>query len=221
MTQKMILAPSSCDEPTSGLHYTCTHLAKMKGIYSLSSSSDVNPHCKKFREVEGSVCQKCYAQRTMFYRRSLKEPLSENTWILTETLLEKEQIPLISTLLFRFESMGELINATQVMNYFRIAAANPDVKCALWTKLPGIIQEALDMGARKPRNLQIVQSSLMLNHPSAPTHTFVDKVFTVYTREFLQEHPEVKINCGARSCLNCRLCYTRQKSLTFVNELLK
>jgi hypothetical protein len=42
----------------------------------------------------------------------------------------------------------------------------------------------------------------------------------VYTKKFLIEHPEVKINCGARSCNKCRLCYLKNNT-TEVSEILK
>ena len=217
--QKIILTPE--DAVASGVHYTCKHEGKLKGIYSLSTSCTDNPICLKSKDIEGSVCQKCYASRLLAYRKALLEPLTANAWILSSLVITKGQAPIIPTRYFRFESFGELINATQVINYFRIAEANPKVKCALWTKQPHIIDDAIKSGYKKPRNLEIVQSSLMLNKPSVPTHTFVDKVFTVFTREYLKEHADIKINCGARSCVTCGLCYNRQKTLTFVNELLK
>jgi hypothetical protein len=46
------------------------------------------------------------------------------------------------------------------------------------------------------------------------------KTFTVYTPEYLKNHPEIKVNCGARSCSTCQLCYT-SNSVTVVNEKLK
>jgi hypothetical protein len=46
-----------------------------------------------------------------------------------------------------------------------------------------------------------------------------DKVFSVYTRPFVKEHG-VKINCGAKNCLTCQLCYTHNDT-EYVNELIK
>jgi hypothetical protein len=77
-------------------------------------------------------------------------------------------------------------------------------------------------------NLTLVFSSLFLNkktsleHLNLPTPFFEGqyKTFTVYTKKFLIEHPEVKINCGARACNKCRLCYLKNDT-TEVSEILK
>ena len=79
-----------------------------------------------------------------------------------------------------------------------------------------------------PPNLTLVFSSLFLNKKtrldclSLPTPIFRGqyKTFTVYTKKFLIEHPEVRINCGARCCNKCRLCYLKN-NISEVSEILK
>ena len=46
-----------------------------------------------------------------------------------------------------------------------------------------------------------------LNKPSnGERFAFVDKVFTVYDDATI-DRDGVQINCGARSCMGCQLCY--------------
>ena len=75
------------------------------------------------------------------------------------------------------------------------------------------------MGYEKPKNLIIIQSSFFLNIVDPIKDMWVDKVFTVFTKEFAIVH-DIKINCGARHCLSCQTCYTNNDTI-YINELLK
>jgi hypothetical protein len=120
---------------------------------------------------------------------------------------------------FRFESFGDLNNAIQVINYFNICKKNPGVKFALWTKNPDYIAEAIRAGHEKPENLNIVLSSLFLNKERKTRYSFIDKVFTVYDPEFIQEN-KTEINCGAKNCFSCGLCYEKN-GVRNIREKLK
>ena len=88
-----------------------------------------------------------------------------------------------------------------------------------------------DMGYRKPKNLIVIYSVSLLNHQininkitSNPRLQFIDKVFTVYTLEYLQENNiniDKFINCGARKCIDCMKCYNKRNKTVFINEMLK
>jgi hypothetical protein len=103
----------------------------------------------------------------------------------------------------------------QCANYFNICRKNPQTKFALFTKNPHIIKECIDSGNKKPKNLQIIQSSLFIGKPQKKAYDFVDKVFTVYA-----DCEGVEINCGARNCFECHKCYTKNK-IEYINEKLK
>ena len=96
---------------------------------------------------------------------------------------------------------------------------NPRVKFALWTKNPDFIAEAIADGYEKPQNLNIVLSSLFLNKERKNPFPFVDKVFTVYTPDHI-EAENIDINCGARNCFDCGLCYEKN-GVEVINEKLK
>ena len=203
----------------SGLHFTVNHSGKMAGMVSISTSVTTNERCKKNAEIKGSICEKCFAAKQMKVFPSMEKPMVENQRILTTEILPEEKLPTINNLYFRFEAFGDLNNATQVKNYFNICYKNPKVKFALWTKNPDYIAAAIAQGYEKPANLNIVLSSLFINQERRKTFDFVDKVFTVYDPAHIEKN-NVDINCGAKSCFTCGLCYEKN-GVGVINEKLK
>lgn len=124
----------------------------------------------------------------------LNKATERNAEILTASVLPVVVLPLIPVKYFRFEAFGDLINASQVINYFNIAKKNPETLCALWTKNPHIVAKAIEQGHDKPANLQIVLSSPIINKAIKSTrYPFIDKIFTVYDKTGAKA---VNINCG-------------------------
>lgn len=203
----------------TGLHFTTKHTGKMEGMISLSTAVTTSERCKKNAEIKGSICEKCYASTMMKRYPTMKTPMEKNQEILTAEILPFEKLPRINALYFRFESFGDLNNDIQVINYFNLCYKNPNVKFALWTKNPDYIEAAISQGYKKPENLNIVLSSLFINKERKIVHDFVDKVFTVYDKKHASEN-DVNINCGAKSCFSCGLCYNKN-GVKVVNEILK
>lgn len=218
MKEKILLVTNAKKE--TGVHYTLNHTGKMAGMMSLSTSCLCNPHCQAYSKNPEAICSHCYANTLLKVRTVMQPCLQKNAEILSNKVLKREEIPLINATYFRFEAFGDLINETHVINYFNICKANKHVKFALWTKNPHIIQHVLDSGVKKPSNLQIVLSSFYVNKPADKERwDFVDKVFTVYDKNYISEH-NIDINCGARSCLACNKCYRKTKEV-YINEKLK
>lgn len=203
----------------TGVHYTINHTGKMEGMQSLSTSCVDNKYCLERSKNEHTICYHCYAQRQMKMYKNMEKCLKSNTEILTSKILDDDQIPLINAAYFRFESFGDLNNCIQVVNYFNICNKNKDVHFALWTKNPWIIEEAINIGHKKPKNLQIILSSCILNTPAITDYEFIDKIFTVYDKEYIKLN-DININCGAKSCLSCHKCYVKSKT-KYINEKLK
>ena len=203
----------------SGVHYTTAHTGKMAGMVSLSTSVNTNARCAKNAQIPGSICEKCFAAKQMKIFPAMSNPMEENQRILTSEILPPEKLPTINNLYFRFEAFGDLNNATQVINYFNLCRKNPRTRFALWTKNPDYIATAIKQGHEKPENLNIVLSSLFLNKERRTRYDFVDKVFTVYDPEYIENHG-VEINCGARNCFSCGLCYEKN-GVRVINEKLK
>lgn len=203
----------------NGLHFTTKHSGKMSGMVSISTSVTTNDRCKKNASIKGSICEKCFASKQMRVFPTMEKPMVENQRILTSSVLPMELLPTINNLYFRFEAFGDLNNDIQVMNYFNLCYKNPKTKFALWTKNPDYIESAINQGYEKPKNLNIVLSSLFINQERKSKYDFVDKIFTVYDPKYIEEN-EVSINCGSRNCFDCGLCYEKN-NVTIINEKLK
>lgn len=220
LTKKAVIAVSTM----MWVRGICTkHSGKMKGMTSISTSTLENSFCAEMAEVPGSVCGECYARNQLEYQKSTREKYAESTLDLTSRLLSWEEIPTVSSPLgcIRLEAFGELNNTIQVMNYFSICQKNPEMNFALWTKRPELIAEVLNLGFKKPENLNIIWSTLLINGtPQIGRYDFVDGYFTVYTKEYAEEH-NIKINCGGALCAECLECYDAHDGIFIINELLK
>ena len=192
---------------------------KMHDIPSISTSCLLNSHCQKYRQIKGSICEKCYAHATVKRYSGLNKNLESNYHILTEQILDASLLPKFSedlTTLVRFESFGDIENETQVINYANIAKLSPNVTFALWTKNPAIAKSAFDK-VGKPTNMVLIQSSLFINEEVQPANKHIDKTFTVFDKEGQKTN---LVNCGSRDCFNCRKCYSK-KTESKVYEALK
>lgn len=204
----------------NGLNITLNHQGKMAGMYSLSTCCLCNKRCMRNKEIKGSICEHCFAQTIMKRQPTMQDPLAQNYQILTTEIIEWEDLPIINALYFRFESFGDVANVIQCINYMHIIQKNPGVFFAWWSKNMDIIDQMFkETGYEKPKNVNFIQSSMFVNKATRPLYWFVDKVFTVFDEETIDERG-IEINCGARSCLNCHLCYTKN-DIVYVNEKLK
>lgn len=207
----------------NGALWMTEHSGKMTGINSIGTTCATNPHCIKRRENGDSVCSHCYAVTYMKMRKALQKHLEDNYDILTTRLLSGNEIPTTNANVFRFESFGDLYNVTQLANYVLICERNQFTNFGLWTKNTWILDELFNENKiKKPENLSIVVSSPILNKQmdlDREKYWFVDHVFTVYDKKFIIEN-EVEINCGARNCLGCQICYHKNTDF-YVREKLK
>lgn len=199
------------------LHITTNHTGKMKGMCSISTSCKTNANCERYSKIPGSVCQKCYAQRMMQMYKQMSPCYERNAEILTSRVLKMDELPVINSKYFRFEAFGDLHNEIQLENYFNICKKNKATKFALWTKNPHIVAKIAD---KKPKNLQILVSSLFLNKEvDISNMPYIDKVFTVYDKKTISEN-NIEINCGGRSCASCLRCY-KNNGEKHIREKLK
>lgn len=211
-------------------HICFNHDAKMQGVISMSTSVSKNKYCQARCKNCQAICSHCYAMSLSSQRKNLKNKLNRVHAILTSVELVANDIPVIDSTIykyFRFESFGDLNNALQFKNFNLIAAVNPGVNFTLWTKNPGIIQNAINNGVALSSNLVIGLSSLYLNKPElekAKRYNFIRFLFTVYSPDYIAEH-NIKINCGAKHCITCGICYKylheHKNGLYIINEKLK
>lgn len=201
------------------------HTGKMTDLISISTSP-YNWLCNLRAKIAGSICSHCFSRRMMRRYPALAAKLQRNAAFYSHYDLKPEDVYTFNPKsgYFRFEAYGDLFSPLQVKNYFTIASVNSHLNCALWTKNPQIIKAAIEMyDLEKPDNLNIIFSVAGLNSEfseviydalQATGYSFIDKVFTVF------DHDNGHINCGAKACAKCGLCYTKNDTV-FVNELLK
>lgn len=203
----------------------CTnHTGKMAGVISFSTYCGLNPHCLQRAAVPGSICSKCFAFRQTKRQASTRAKLVRNTLLINSGKYPASLFPIIDSIYnsFRFESFGDLMSENQAANYLQWAAVNKKAHCALWTKNPWHIAAALENGSEKPRNLNIIFSSNMINAIEKniiKLYPFIDKVFTVFTDETAAAVCGMKINCGARSCKRCKRCYLKTTGKWVIEKL--
>lgn len=213
-------------EKKYGVHFTTKHSGKMSGMISISTSCLCNEHCVNRSQVKGSICEKCFSfSMHNMYGKCFCDCFAKNTEVLTSVIIPKKDMPIINAAFIRIEAFGDIGNETQVINYFTLASANKHAIFAMWTKNPIYIAMAIAHGYKKPKNMIIIYSSPMINsiintEKLLKVYPFIDKVFTVYDKKFIKEN-DIKVNCGARSCLKCRRCYTRKKGVEEIREQLK
>jgi hypothetical protein len=207
------------------------HGGKMTGLISLSTSPLINLICIARAAIAGSICAHCFSRRMMNVYPALAAKLERNTHWLAYEEIKPEDVYHFKPRsgYFRFEAFGDLFTPLQVKNYFTIAEVlgADGIKCALWTKNPQIIKQAIDFyGIKKPDSLNIIFSVAGLNSTASEAiynaligagYAFIDKVFTVFDPDHADS---VKINCGARDCAGCGRCYEKNAEI-FINEKLK
>ena len=204
----------------NGLNITINHQGKMMGMYSLSTACFCNERCVRNAQIKGSICEHCFAMQLIERQQSMKDPLEQNYKILTSEIIDWEDLPIINALYFRIESFGDVANVTQCINYMHLIQKNPNVFFAWWSKNMDIVNQMFkETGYEKPANVNFIQSSLFVDKATRPAYWFVDKVFTVFDEETIRER-DIQINCGARSCLKCLLCY-HKNDVVYVNEKKK
>ena len=207
------------------------HGGKLEGMHSLSTTCCCNPYCKARMEKEDLVCHECFSEALQKMRKELRASLENNFRILTSRILESDELPLLNDIISRIESFGDLYNVIQAINYIHYCEKNAETTFGWWTKNLAILKKGLEVcgyhGAEKPKNVIIIYSSPKKNvevklEDVQKNYPFVDKVFTVFSPEYIVEHPELipTICCGAKQCMACRLCYSHN-NVKQIREILK
>jgi len=205
---------------------TSTMSGKMKYIDAINTSPADNDFCMKMTRVKNSICGDCYSQRTMKMYPTARRRMSNNGRLLSEGTIDPLSVALGSPIV-RLSAHGELINQKHLKNLMSIVNAHPARIFTLWTKRKNIATNYFSTHD-KPENLILIYSSKSVNiRESKPK--FFDKVFTVYSKEFLgirgnkpdASAVDISINCGSKSCNDCRKCYTKTDPDIFINEIKK
>jgi hypothetical protein len=201
------------------IHIT-EHSGKMENIRSISTNPLTNHFCQAMHDCGNNkvICTKCYATRLVDFRLSLQMHVENNSELLSDRVLALEELPKYGDELIRFNSFGELINHTHVINLFNICYNNPQTYHVIYSKRCDLIEDMIHL---KPSNLKIVESNPIINAVyEKPKSAVADLVFNVVTPDYLDANPKYKATC-MKNCDKCRLCYSRRTPMKFIVEMLK
>ncbi|HBD95720.1 MAG TPA: hypothetical protein DC057_16240 [Spirochaetia bacterium] len=185
---------------------------KMKGIQALNSYPPYIQFCIDQREIIGTPCNRCYGFGTENYPNNKKRYI-QNYNLLSNSVLPYYKIPYINALFFRLDAIGEIANSNYAKNLDNFICKNSQTQFSIWTKRPELIK-------RFRYNCIYIYSSKYINRPEALPKSF-NKVFTVYSKDYLKENKKIYINCGGKKCMDCQKCYNKRNKTVYINEILK
>lgn len=188
---------------------------KLKGMTSLNTSTLANPFCHKMIKNKDLICHRCYARTLESLRSLVAKRFEENGKILSSRLLKNNEIPILNYKYVRLNAFGELLNRTHYLNYMKIVEANDSTIFALWSKRLDILKNKKIFD-----NLIYVYSSPRLNVIAKDQTNKFDKIFTTFTTKYIREN-NIILNCHGKECLSCKLCYTKNNDVKFINEKVR
>ena len=202
----------------SPIHITI-HSGKMEHIRSISTNPLTNVFCQRMYGCGKSnvTCTKCDAFNLVSFRGSLRTQMEANSIQLSE-IQPLSSLPRYSDEFMRFNLFGEIINYNHIINLFNMCHLNPDTYHVVYTKRLISFEEFAHI---KPDNLRIIESNPIIDDvKKLPSSSIADMIFNVVTPEYIERHPEHKVNC-MQTCEECRKCYPKRTTLTSVVEMIK
>ena len=187
---------------------------KMEGIPALNTDTTTNKFCIAKSKDKNSICSECYSWNMLTtFRKNAVPRFQLNSKILSERVLDFNELPRPSSNVARFNAHGELINANHIQNIVNFALFYPKVTFTLWTKKKGFIQSFFNK-CEKPKNLLLIYSNEAVGivYKEVPAH--FDKVFNVV------ENFSNDVNCDGK-CLDCMMCYTQGNKVEQIIEKIK
>lgn len=231
---KILLAKSKYTKNYCALMFNDTMKGKMEGIAGLGTNAGLNHYCEMYRNTPGTVCNGCYACKTIDQYAALDYLTAYNSYILIRFDIPNEYLPEYNDKndIARFECFGDLYSTKQAKNYIRIALINKVITFVIMSKNVDILAagfKALNINdpRREVPNLIKVESALMRNDINyMPSYPWIDHVFIVCERDYAIAHGIIFTCCDGetdRVCNECRRCYTRDNMLTdfYIFELYR
>lgn len=189
---------------------------KLEGIPAVNTNTVTNKFCQEMAKCKNTICSECYSMNMLLtFRKSCQNAFEHNSKLLNEDIIPIKYLPFINTAFMRLSAHGELINMNMLINFVNLINKNSHCTFVLWTKRKDLINKYFDSN-KKPTNLILIYSNAITNTQCKKPKYF-DKVFNVYKYGM---QGKVKINCSGKKCIDCMLCYTKNK-ITVINELIK
>lgn len=149
---------------------------KLEKIDNISTNTKSNNYCIKQNKKQNTICFKCYSFKGLNFRKNMIPLLQNNSNLLSKNIIDINFLPTIYKIYFRFNSHGELINETHLINLINIVNKNKHCNFTLWSKRNDIIKKYFDKNI-KPKNLILIYSNPKLNKPMNKPPKYFDKTF--------------------------------------------
>ncbi len=180
-----------------------TLTGKLKGFQAINTNTLSNSFCSKMSQTD-AICKDCYS-RSMLQgiRKNCVKPWENNSVLLSSSILDTADLPIINAHSFRFHAHGELINDRHLVNLFNIAKHNPFTTFALWTKRKDLVNTLL-LTQTKPDNLILIFSNASTKRLLNKVPVNFDKVFNASKTGNVSDS---QTKCTGKSCIDCMACY--------------
>lgn len=194
---------------------------KLLGLKAISTNTATNIFCiiQNKSKNKNSICNKCYSHTMLnTFRKNMQASLERNSNLLSNNILNDNQIDFYNELYIRYNAHGELINLTHLHNLVLIVLKNSNTKFALWTKRKDFIKKYFDKN-NKPTNLILIYSNPKINNIINPKDKpiYFDKTFNNVNHDYKKELQ----NCTGQKCFidNCMKCYNHNEYDTIVEAV--
>ena len=178
-------------------------------VFSLPTSS-----CKRgsvLRNLPGSVCSKCYAQRGHFCYAHVQHKLNDKLKAINHPLWAQAMVLVLwikeRSGFFRWFSSGDLQSIEHLRNICKVARSTPHIQHWLATREVGALRGFFRQGYTLPDNLTVRLSSDFFEEK--PNLKDFEKFGIVGSSV-----SQINFNCPAstqgNNCKNCRMCWDKK-----------
>lgn len=174
----------------------------------------------KLRNVEGSVCHKCYAFKGFYNYPNAKNALekrylslNDTEWVANITLLIGS---LESSGYFRFHDSGDLQSIEHFENICQIARNLPNIKFWLPTREYGIISSYVKTKKTIPSNLTVRLSAYMVDGPLPIA--LAKKLNVVSSGVSSTDNFTCPASKQNNYCFNCRFCWDKNVAVVIYKK---
>ena len=187
---------------------------KLHGLPALNTDTTSNKFCISRSKDKTSICSQCYSWNMLrTFRKNAVPRFRENSRIISEKVLNDNELPHPMSTVARFNGHGELINVNHVQNIVNFALSYPKVTFTLWTKKVSVIQAFFRKNI-KPKNLLLIYSNEKVDSISDKVPKYFDKVFNVVSEKTSD------VNCEGK-CIDCLKCYNVKDKTKQIVEVIK
>jgi hypothetical protein len=173
----------------------------------------------KLRKIKGSVCYRCYAYRGNYNYPHVKAKMAARFNAINHKQWAEAMAYLInnnSESYFRWHDSGDLQSLAHFKNIIKVCNLTKDVKHWLPTREHGIIQKAIKLGVKIPKNLIIRVSATMVDE--IPKKIYAKGIY--YSMVSKEKKAKGVFDCPSskqdNKCQDCRACWdTKVQTISY------